>query len=533
MHHAFHLDPSVDLATLAEGLPAGFRADEPVGEPMRRLYLDTHDWCLTDRGGPLRVDETTEVWVAVRESAETGEARDPVAVAGVPGGPMDLPEGALRDAALKATRIRAFLPMAEVEGRCWQAPVRNGDGQVVVRLHGEEGAARVPRDALLLPGQGAADGAARALPRRLELLPVKGYGDELAEVAAALAWLRGVEPATATPFAEAVAAAGGRRPGDYSSRIDIRLKRKQPAAEAARRIHRHLLTTLEANIEGARTGRDTEFLHDLRVSTRRIRSALAGIKGVFPPGPLADFKERFRWLGNETGPTRDLDVFLLVFDDYRARLPEPLRDELGPFRDFLERRHREEQQALARRLASPHFRKLLKDWHAFLEAEPPAGEEAPNAERPARAVADEQIWKRYRRVLKEGRAINDDSPHTEIHELRKSCKKLRYLLEFFQDLYPSKRIQPPIKAIKALLDHLGEFQDREVHAQRIREFARAMADEGTAPAETLLAMGALVDDLLRQQSEVRAAFPQRFAEFDNKATGRAFKKLFKPAGKGG
>jgi hypothetical protein len=46
-------------------------------------------------------------------------------------------------------------------------------------------------------------------------------------------------------------------------------------------------------------------------------------------------------------------------------------------------------------------------------------------------------------------------------------------------------------------------------------------------------MGALVDDLLRQQSEVRAVFPQRFAEFDNKATGRAFKKLFKPAGKGG
>ena len=68
----------------------------------------------------------------------------------------------------------------------------------------------------------------------------------------------------------------------------------------------------------------------------------------------------------------------------------------------------------------------------------------------------------YRRVLKERRAIADDSPAEDLHELRKSCMKLRYLLEFFRSLYPRKQERALILKLKVLLDNLGNLQDLEV-----------------------------------------------------------------------
>ena len=47
-----------------------------------------------------------------------------------------------------------------------------------------------------------------------------------------------------------------------------------PAGEAAAAILLRLLDTIDANVAGVLADIDTEFLHDLRVSVRRTRSAL-------------------------------------------------------------------------------------------------------------------------------------------------------------------------------------------------------------------------------------------------------------------
>ncbi len=104
----------------------------------------------------------------------------------------------------------------------------------------------------------------------------------------------------------------------------------------------------------------------------------------------------------------------------------------------------------------------------------------------------------YRRVRKEGRAISPDSPAEDLHELRKSCKKLRYLLEFFSSLYPKKQVGALIKLLKVLLDNLGKFQDLAVQGDHLREMAQTMRDEGVAATDTLLAMGVLVGESVQQ-----------------------------------
>jgi CHAD domain-containing protein len=313
----------------------------------------------------------------------------------------------------------------------------------------------------------------------------------------------------------------------------------QRADLATKQILRRLLGTIEANVEGARENRDSEFLHDLRVATRRTRSALSQIKGVFPDSRVADFKARFAWLQQVTGPVRDLDVYLLDFPNMRQQLPAVLQPDLEPLYQLLLAQHAEAQQQLAMELGSPRFKQLLDDWRAFLEA-PVAESSAANAKQgasaaaraeaaptaaavPIKQVADRRIRKLLKRVCAEGRAIGEESPPEDLHELRKSCKKLRYLMEFFQNLYKKERMREQIKQTKRLLDNLGRFQDTAVQAWHLRETAEG--GEGRLPPATLLAMGALIGQLLQDQARARDGFAEVFAGFDSAKHAARFKAL--------
>jgi CHAD domain-containing protein len=112
-----------------------------------------------------------------------------------------------------------------------------------------------------------------------------------------------------------------------------------------------------------------------------------------------------------------------------------------------------------------------------------------------------------------GEAIGDDSPHEALHDLRKVGKELRYLLEFFGGLFPAEEVKPMIKALKALQDVLGRFQDFEVQADTLRGLTAEVGAQPGGP-QGLLAMGALIDRLAREQHQARAEFaakPRRAA----------------------
>ena len=76
-------------------------------------------------------------------------------------------------------------------------------------------------------------------------------------------------------------------------------------------------------------------------------------------------------------------------------------------------------------------------------------------------------------MVRDGSAIDDDSPAEDLHDLRKKGKELRYLLEFFAALFPADTVKPMVKTLKALQDTLGRFQDREVQAHVLRDARRA------------------------------------------------------------
>ena len=148
------------------------------------------------------------------------------------------------------------------------------------------------------------------------------------------------------------------------------------------------------------------------------------------------------------------------------------------------------------------------------------------AQGPATAdLAADRIRRTHRRVLRQGRAITASSPPERLHDLRKRCKELRYLLESFASLHDPATHRRAVKELKGLQDCLGEFQDGQVQQHEIRMFAEQMMSDRNVPATALLAMGELAAGVGLQQMQARSQFAGRFREFASLATQQRFRTL--------
>ena len=141
------------------------------------------------------------------------------------------------------------------------------------------------------------------------MIPVRGYQREVSKVQKLLKRL-GLTPNpqdTLSSILEGV----GRKPGDYTTKLTLKLEPETRSDLAVKKILTLLLKVIKQNENGIKADIDTEFLHDFRVAIRRTRSALTQVKGVFPQSITNKFKSNFSTLGKLTNRLRDLDVYLL------------------------------------------------------------------------------------------------------------------------------------------------------------------------------------------------------------------------------
>ena len=95
-----------------------------------------------------------------------------------------------------------------------------------------------------------------------------------------------------------------------------------PMSEAGRKVLRFHFERMLAHEPGTRLGEDIEELHDMRVATRRMRSAFGVFSPYFDPDALQPFFKGLRRTGRALGGVRDLDVFMEKAQRYRNMLPE-------------------------------------------------------------------------------------------------------------------------------------------------------------------------------------------------------------------
>ena len=483
------LDGDEAVALLAGRL----RVERGRARTVDRTLLDSFDGRLRKAG--LRAERTRgrdgSATLALHEpGAPLRRAAVPVADRHLA---AELPAGPLRDRLAAVLEERALLPRVRVRSSLLPLAVLDGEAKTVVRMAIERAEA--------IDGSGR-----RPLAPRLSVQAVLGYDAAHEQALRVLRERLGLEPAGRSLYDEAVRAVGG-RPRGISTKPKVTLASGTPSGEAAGLVLGRLAEIAEVNLEGAQADLDTEFLHDLRVSVRRARSVLKQLGGVHDPGDRAHLRAELKWAQKFTGPVRDLDVQLLEWDDLVAPLaPEPAGD-LHVLRSLLERRRASELDRTRRALRSKRFRATLNAWRALAGAA--AG---PDAGVPIELLAGERIRSVHRKMVRDGRRIDDDTEPEALHDLRKRGKELRYLLELFGSVYDPEAVKPLVSTLKGLQAILGTFQDRAVQVETLRALGADLAAEPDGPA-ALLALGPALDGLLASRERARADFAHAFEPF--------------------
>ena len=207
----------------------------------------------------------------------------------------------------------------------------------------------------------------------------------------------------------------------------------------------------------------------MRVALRRMRAAISLFSDMLADPQTDEMKAEFKWLANELGPARELDVFV-------RRVVKPAADgnPNGPGMAVLTKEFRQKRaDAFVRAQAaldSARFRALILATAEWIES----GDWTRNAddlasalrERPIAGDAAEELRRRRKQLLKKGARLNEMDPQRR-HKLRIQAKKLRYATEFFAGVFPGKkavrRREDFVAALEQLQDALGDLNDIAVH----------------------------------------------------------------------
>jgi CHAD domain-containing protein len=519
----FILGQDADVESLVGLLCRQYPVHEVFDTQLKRHYLDSFDWrlyrnnrvCGWDMpdGGERKINESI---FFVRDK-KTGDSVCEFAIDRIPRFPRDVAHQTCRRILGDLLDARALIPVIIVNVRSRQFNILNEEGKMVAAVRVESHA--------LVGDKGKAFHAGRVI-----VSPVKGYRKVFMQLKRYVSGQLRL-PYEQIALLDEILAAIGKVPDPSVYAGVCKLDDSLNTWEAVRLVLRHLFRAMQINEPGLRDAVDSEFLHDYRVAIRRIRSLLSQIKHIFLAGQLAYFKREFYWLGQITGPMRDLDVYLLTFDAYRQALPRAMQEHITPFHVFLERHRKIEHARLCRKLESKRYQQLIKACRAMLDNEniqshAAASQETINAAKPVRQVAGKCIVKLYKQILQEGSLITPESRDEDLHELRKTCKKFRYLVEFFHDFYSESVVIGLLKILKQLQDHLGEFQDLCVQTIQLCDFAEQMQQERLADAKTIMAMGVLVEKLNARKAVIRAEFEDCFETFAQPDNRVAFMNTF-------
>ena len=279
---------------------------------------------------------------------------------------------------------------------------------------------------------------------------------------------------------------------------------------------------MERNEEGIVKRTDTELLHDFRIAIRRTRTVLGQLNDVFPEN-IEAFEDTFSWLGELTGPARDNDVLILEIDKFDKLRLKKLHDTLPLLKRFLQHKQDELYKPLIDALQSKEYRHFKTSWCRFLKE---CISQTDNNAPVIGHVAPKKIRKLYSCIFRQGAKLKPKSPASDYHQLRKAGKKLRYLMEYFQSLYPKEDIRPLIRQIKKLQDNLGEHQDLEVHTANLTTYGREIQTQSSLSPGLLAAIEHICSRFEKRKLQLRKAFRTRFDEFSSKANKKHIKALF-------
>lgn len=495
---------------------------------VTRTLLDTFDGRVHAAGMRLEFRESHEREVVLSRDAFV-LARESVPAA--PRWESDLPSGRFTSQLVKLINGRALLPTVQITARCRHGELARHDEdtaavaellfsediQHVGRIDpiGNPGSSRYADPSTPINGHGAT-----APTWTLEITSSASPNVEYLFLLALLEHV-GIESIEGDTV-DVVVAAAGVDLGGYSNSPNVLLDPQGDAIDGFRACLAVLAAHIESNWQGTIDRVDHEFLHDLRIAVRGSRAILKHGAAVLPADRVEQGASMLKAISAVTGPARDLDVCLRKFDWYTRNLPRKRRDALQPAHARLVGHREVALRNLVTVLQSPEITSSIDAWREWLMT--PLGSTVslgPDAGLALGAVVRERVLLQHKHLITHGRRIDRSSPAQQLHDLRKSAKTLRYLLESFAEVMVKDPLATFVKPLEALQRCLGIHQDLVMHAVELTTIARDM-DQEHVSRDCTQALEHVVARLERKAVRAREKFYRNFGTFDSRETRRAF-----------
>jgi CHAD domain-containing protein len=232
------------------------------------------------------------------------------------------------------------------------------------------------------------------------------------------------------------------------------------------------LPALAKETEGVRTANDLEYVHRMRVASRRIRNALALFGDDLPRKHYAAWRDELRRITKALGAARDTDVQIAWVQDFLKQDPDEA-ERVGIERLLLRLRQQRArlQGKVVKALDRLEDKRTLASMSETLQellvhARVYEVEALPDD---LYRRANEAIRLRLEELLSYEPHVTHPERAAELHQMRIAAKHLRYTLEVFEPLY-DRALRKPIKIVKEVQELLGEVHDCDVWIAYVPSF---------------------------------------------------------------
>lgn len=249
------------------------------------------------------------------------------------------------------------------------------------------------------------------------------------------------------------------------------------------------LSNVLDNEAAARLGTDPEGVHQMRVSLRRMRSALSVFKRLIDTDQCQWAKDELKWLATSLGPARDWDVFGKDILDpvYGFGVDTGAINELHVGVTI---KHQAAYEAVREALSSPRYTRFLIGMSRFIATEewrPVDVAKDHLLDQSISNVSNAILGRALRRLMRASKGLRRMSIEQR-HVARIELKKFRYATDFLHSLYPENRVRPFMKSLSKMQDQFGHLNDVAVAKDLLAELT---SEKGlTSEAQRLRLYGA-------------------------------------------
>jgi len=273
---------------------------------------------------------------------------------------------------------------------------------------------------------------------------------------------------------------------------------------------KYLLAT-QAEIDGVKLSEDPEFIHRMRVASRRLRTALLIFEDCLPNKKSEKFRKKLRNFSAVLGRVRDADVQVNFLKEFLSGLPEKKYVD-GIKRILLrtEQARKRLQPELVYAIDDAVLEGLFKDMgKAFKNIS--LKDKAGKVRKSVLIRFQEEVRWRLEETMGYDDIIRNPENVDELHEMRISVKHLRYCLEIFEPVLDG--LGKYIKTAKHFQEMLGDIHDCDVWLNFIPGF---ISDEEARTFEfcgSSTPMARLKPGIMYLSDERQSFREKRYADF--------------------